>query len=88
MVKEITAKKILDGAKKAQPFNILKLADPLEYKRVPYSEFRGAIVGHEKQEELDKLLDIVTMMQQGAEAKYEKIYVYFILSLSEILLEV
>ena len=86
-MKTITAEKILEGAVKAQPFNILKLTDGNEYCSVPYSEFKTAIIGHPKQKQIDELLDQVIIMEEALPEKYDKIYIYFILGLSEILHE-
>lgn len=82
---QISAKKIIEGAKKAQPYNILRLADPEIYEKVPYYEFKAEIIGHPKQEALGQLLENVVKMENEVYHRADKIYVYFILSLSAIL---
>lgn len=85
---KISASQVLAGARTAMPANILKLTDPSIYEQVPYEEFRGAIIGHPKEKQLNELLDMTTSMLQGVPEKRDRIYIYFILSLSQILLEV
>lgn len=79
---KISADKVLSGAEKAQPFNILRLTDPEVYDRVPYEEFRAAAVNHKFEKEINDLLDRVVIMQQASNVNDQEIYVYFILSLS------
>ena len=79
-----TAQKILLGAEKAPLFNLVRLADPEIYERTPYEEFRGQIIGHQKEKALNDLLDLVTLWSSELPQESQDIYLYFILSLGQI----
>lgn len=79
-----SAEKILNGAEKAPPFNLVRLADPTIYEPTSYEEFRGQIIGHKNEKSLSDLLDLVTLLSQELPQESQNIYLYFILSLGQI----
>lgn len=83
----ITAEKILEGAKRAQPFNLLKLGDPAIYDRVKYKDFFPTIVNHPKKALIEDLLMQCRKMEKEVPTKFEKIYIYFLISLHQIVYE-
>lgn len=87
MATVISAEKVLSGARRAQPFNLLKLADRECYEKVPYEEFFSVIVNHPKKEMIEDLLSQCKKMELEVPEKYEKIYIYFLISLHQIVYE-
>lgn len=79
-----SAEKILAGAEKAPPFNLVRLTDPNIYEQTPYSDFRALIIGHKHEKALTDLLDLVTLWSKDLPQESQNIYMYFILSLGQI----
>lgn len=79
-----SAEKILSGAEKAPPYNLLRLTDPEVYERTSYEEFRGTIIGHKYEKQISDLLDLVTLFSKDIPQESQAIYTYFILSLGQI----
>ena len=92
MAKVLSAAQILSVMGKATPANALRLTDPELYKKVDYQEFFSVIpkLGFNSQinKRLSDLQDEIAVLNLNKDNYYfreDKIYIYFILSLQEIL---
>lgn len=89
--KKISAKQILNLMHKAPPSNAVKLTSFDYYYRVPYQEFFAEFpnldVSPEKRAQLEVLKDEMVHFEMDPDLSYreDKLYVYFILRLQEIL---
>ena len=93
MAKILTAKQIITLMRRANPANALKLTDSSEYVKVPYQDFFstidsiGDLTANEK-EGLARLQEEMTYLI-GNQDKFhfheDKIYIYFILRLQEVM---
>lgn len=92
MAKILTAGQIITAMRRANPANALKLTDSNEYVKVPYQEFFTAVEGIDLSEEeragLIKLQDEMTYLVSNSDKFHfheDKIYIYFILRLQEVM---
>ena len=93
MAKILTAKQIITLMRRANPANAMKLTDTSEYAKVPYQDFFLAIYSiddltYSERSGLIKLQEEMTYLLEN-QAKFhfheDKIYVYFILRLQEVM---
>ena len=93
MAKKLSAEQILVAMRRANPANALKLTDPGEYVELPISEFFSALdkvrdLTVEERVQLTKLEEEMTYLIGNQDKFYfheNKIYIYFILRLQEVL---
>lgn len=89
--KNLQAKTILELMKRAPAGNAVKLTDPENYKKVGYqeffSEFPNLDVTKEQRIELENLQEEMGYLRTNQSYREDKLYVYFILKLQEILYE-
>ena len=91
MAKTLTAKQILMSMSKAPPSNAIKLTDTNEYYKVDYEEFFSLFpqidFGEVKNSKLKDLQDEMTYLTLKKDYSFreDKLYIYFILRLQEIL---
>ena len=93
MAKVLTAKQIITAMRRANPANALKLTDPEEYAKVPYSEFFSSAEAVSDLTEIEKkgissLQDEMTYLLANSDKFHfheDKIYIYFILRLQEVM---
>lgn len=91
MVRTLTAGQILKSMVKAPPSNALKLTDPNEYTKVEYEEFFSLLpsldFGEVKNQRFLELQNEMIYLTQKKDYPFrdDKLYIYFILRLQEIL---
>ena len=93
MAKLLSAGQIITAMRRANPANALKLTDPNEYVKVPYSEFFAAYgsikdLSSSEKEGLHELQEEMTYLISNSDKFYfheDKIYIYFILRLQEVM---
>ena len=93
MAKVLTAAQILALMKRANPCNALKLTNSDEYVKVPYQDFFSAIDSVQgltpvEKEGLFKLQDEMSYLLPNISKFHfhdDKLYIYFILRLQEVL---
>jgi hypothetical protein len=92
MAKKLTASQVLTLMRRANPSNALKLTDPNEYCEIPISEFFSSAENLDLTEversKLERLKEEMTIFTNNKDKFYfheNKIYIYFILRLQEVL---
>lgn len=75
--------------KKAPPANAIKLTDPNEYDRIEYKEFFSCLssldLTSEQKVKFETLQEDMRYLRLNQTYREDKLYVYFILKLQEIL---
>lgn len=93
MARTLTARQVLRSMAKAPPTNAIKLTDPNEYSKIDYEEFFSLFpemdFGEERNRKLESLQEEMTYLTLKKDYSFreDKLYVYFILRLQEILYE-
>lgn len=91
MARTLTGRQILRSMVKAPPSNALKLTDSNEYSKVEYEEFFSLFpemdFGEVKNLQLQELQNEMTYLTLKKDYNFrdDKLYIYFILRLQEIL---
>lgn len=89
MAKALSAKDILVLMVKAPAGNAIKLTDPEQYEKVPYGKFFSMFpelnVSEKQKVELSDLQEEMGYLTLNQNYREDKLYVYFILRLQEIL---
>jgi hypothetical protein len=92
MAKHLSALQVLSSMSKATPANALRLTDPELYSKIKYEDFFSAIPNlkvddlRKKQlADLQEEINILNLNKDKYHFREDKIYIYFILSLQEVL---
>lgn len=89
MAKHLSALGIMKNMARAVPANAIKLTDPKEYDKISYQEFFSQFpqleISSDKKAKLEELQDEMNLFTLAPGGKEDKLYVYFILKLQEIL---